>query len=72
MDGVLSIRTITEHESHGRNDNLPWEQRLNMQAGLGLENLFERLKELGKVLVGGFVLLMVIAGLFGIGSIPNY
>lgn len=37
-----------------------------MQAGIGLENLFERLIELGKVMVGGFFLLMVIAGLFGI------
>ena len=37
-----------------------------MQAGIGLENLFERLKELGKVMVGGFFLLMVIAVLFGI------
>lgn len=37
-----------------------------MQAGIGLEKMFDWLIELGKVLIGGFILLMVMAGIFGL------
>tara|TARA_B100000035_G_C20707618_1_gene425552 strand:- start:415 stop:534 length:120 start_codon:yes stop_codon:yes gene_type:complete len=37
-----------------------------MQAGIGLERMFDWLIEFGKVMIGGFFLLMVMAGMFGL------
>tara|TARA_A200000159_G_scaffold163264_1_gene189046 strand:- start:716 stop:838 length:123 start_codon:yes stop_codon:yes gene_type:complete len=39
-----------------------------MQAGIGLEKMFDWLIELGKLITGGFILLLVMAGMFGIAS----